>query len=84
MPKIQLLPLLLLLAGCAARVQLPPLTAAHPASPEGREAPLPAASETLALPTSGRTNKEAESATKRAPAVPAGFEGHGGGHGAHQ
>lgn len=88
MPKPQLFLLLLPLAGCVAGIQLPPLSAAHPASPQAAEAPLPPVSETLALPSRGGSEKDAEPATKsppkrRAPAMPA-DQGRGGGHGAHQ
>lgn len=48
MSKLPLL-LVLLLAGCAGP-SLPPLTAAHPASPDGLEAPVRLPSQTLALP----------------------------------
>lgn len=42
--------LMLPLASCVAAVQMPPLSANHPASPAAEEAPVPAMSPTLALP----------------------------------
>ena len=49
MRNIHLVFLLPLVAGCAAALNVPTLTAAHPASPEAKEAPLAKASETLSL-----------------------------------
>ena len=71
--------------GCAAALQMPPLSASHPASPDAEEAPLPAVSPTLALPQGKATRGAAtteESSEEEAPAMPSGgHTGHGGGHG---
>jgi hypothetical protein len=52
MTNLRLLLFVLPLAGCAAALNLPPLTVSHPASPEGKEAPIAQASETLSLKSS--------------------------------
>ena len=53
MATLRFLYLLPLVCGCTMDVSLPPLSAAHPASPEAAEAPVAPASQTLALPAPG-------------------------------
>ena len=65
MTNLRLILFVLPLAGCAAAMNLRPLTAAHPASPEAKEAPLTQASETLSLPSTepGSTDGSSEPAS---------------------
>lgn len=71
----------LTLSGCAAALQMPPLSASHPASPHAEEAPLPPASPTLALPERGSGDASTRGEKKSAPAMDG--AGHGGAHGNH-
>lgn len=73
------------LASCVAAVQMPPLSANHPASPAAEEAPVPALSPTLALPERAGDSRGAiksrESVRGDEPTTPQGdHKGHGGGH----
>ena len=76
-----LLLLLVLLAGCATGLQLPPLSPSHPASADGAEGPMPVL-ETLALPRQGESAEAPTEGDSRPDSrMPSGHEGHGGGHG---
>ena len=72
MTNLRLLLLILPLAGCAAALNVPPLTSFHPASPEAKEAPVAQASETLSLKSSqtGRAGASPERSSD-------GMQGHG-------
>jgi hypothetical protein len=72
MTNLRLLLFVLPLAGCAAALTPPPLTASHPASPEAKEAPVAQASETLSLEASqtGNVGPSPEPSSD-------GMEGHG-------
>jgi len=77
--KLLLIPLVLSV-GCTAGSSLPPLTPAHPASPEAAEAPLPAPSQTLALPEWPPAARPKQPVGE---AMPDGHGARGGGHAHH-
>jgi len=53
----------MVVAGCAARAELPPLTAAHPASPQAKESAPPDLPSTLTLsPGQGAAHDHGEGA----------------------
>lgn len=85
MRRLSLVFVMLPFAGCVAALQLPPLSANHPASPNAEEAPLPVMSPTLALPERAGESSDASerrgSSDEDASTKPRG--GHGGGGHAH-
>ena len=84
MRKLSFVLLMLPLASCVAAVQMPPLSANHPASPAAEEAPVPAMSPTLALPeraSEPRGATEPPESFRGDPTTPqGGRKDHGGGH----
>ena len=87
MTNLRLFAFALLLAGCATALNLPPLTASHPASAEAKEAPVAQASETLSLKSSraGSADASPEPSSDGAQGRDAHTGHHMGGssHGAH-
>ena len=68
---------LVLLAGCTAGMELPPLSPSHPASPDAAEAPL-RVPETLQLPNeTAAATSDGES--RKESTAPDAHQGHGGG-----
>jgi len=85
MRRLSFVFLMLPLASCVAAVQMPPLSANHPASPAAEEAPVPAMSPTLALPeraneSRGATAPQESLRGDEATTSQGSQKGHGGGH----
>jgi hypothetical protein len=85
MRRLSFVFLVLPLASCVTAVQMPPLSASHPASPAAEEAPVPAMSPTLALPERAIESRGAtgprESLRGDEATTPEGSQkSHGGGH----
>lgn len=81
MRKLSFVVSVLTFSGCAAALQMPALSASHPASPHAEEAPLPATSPTLALPEA--ESGDASTRGEKKSAKPMDDGGHGGAHGHH-
>jgi len=85
MIKLLFVLLMLPLASCVAALQIPPLSANHPASPAAEEAPVPAMSPTLALREGAGESRGANEPREsfrgdKSTKPPGGHRGHGGGH----